>query len=526
MNLGDLLKDTIQFGEFGDKQSFKEYTEIVADGVYTSFDNEQYSIRKKQHTIPKGVINGTTKNTLTEYFEVRKKLPFSFFLKILQFYYDVNKHWKFEASVIVYVNPLNVEVPQDILDEAGDALLVEDGVYLYVPHQTNSQGRSDFNKGGDRVYHWLESNLVGMVETHSHNTMAAFWSGTDDHYERHSKLRMFLVYGHLGKNQDLMYRLRYCYNREYTDYLSLDTLVDIPKIEIKTQTQVNITGSQTHLFSHLKDKESEENVKVYTAEDILLELDLESGVIDYPEEAWFGQIQNVLVKERHTNHIDNHYSHVDYMDDDEQDIDDTKPQFSEITLDLGDDSLAAKNNDSDKYSQGGRLKSLNTKKSPEITTHKGLDSLRELKERIEKSEKNHKINSMNGSLKTNYPDGGPKHMNDEDIDEGLLETFNIEGVLIIDDLTMSDLKEVLIISENIDEDNIGKSELVWGGVSKVRRRYNNLLIEYQVKDKNNQLYYDAYINGLKDEMSSRLDGYRYSDISNYPSDSELINTLI
>ena len=133
---------------------------------------------------------------------------------------------------------------------------------------------------------------------------------------------------------------------------------------------------------------------------------------------------------------------------------------------------------------------------------------------------------MNGSLKTNYPDGGHKHMNDDDIDEDLLETFSTEGVLIIDDLTMRDLKEVVNITENLDDENIGKSELVWGGVSKVRRRYNNLLIEYQVKDKNNQLYYDAYINGLKDEMSSRLDGYRYRDISNYPNDSELINTLI
>ena len=277
------LANTTSLGLREDKKQGIQYTEIAKDGIYYTFDNGVMTITEKQHDIPEGIITGMVLPTIEERFELKDKVPFSFFLKILQFYYDVNKKYRTEVSAIIYRNLYNVELPQDLRDEYGDAYYEEDGFVLVVPKQTNSSARSQFahvNKElSDPLFEWCEDNLIGVAETHSHNTMNAFWSGTDDAYEKHNKLRMFMVIGQLGHNQKPTYKVRYCFNQKYTDNLDLGELFEVPTFTMGVQMS---DPSMGNIFK--------QEPTIIPVRQAIESIDLESGLIDYPKQDWMDKL--------------------------------------------------------------------------------------------------------------------------------------------------------------------------------------------------------------------------------------------
>lgn len=277
------LANTTSLGLREDKKQGIQYTEIAKDGIYYTFDNGVMTITEKQHEIPQGVLTGMVLPTIEEGFALKERVPFSFFLKILQFYYDVNREYQTEVSAIIYRNLYNVELPQDLKDEYGDAYYEEDGFVLVVPKQTNSSARSQFahvNKElSDPLFEWCESNLIGVAETHSHNTMGAFWSGTDDAYEKHNKLRMFMVIGQLGHSQKPTYKVRYCFNQKYTDNLDLGELFEVPTFTM------GVHMSEPSMGNIFKQEPT-----IIPVRQAIESIDLESSLIDYPKQDWMDKL--------------------------------------------------------------------------------------------------------------------------------------------------------------------------------------------------------------------------------------------
>lgn len=137
------------------------------------------------------------------------KIPFKYWLQVLSFYKDVYNRDKTEASVLFFWNHDNVSLPQffqaqGTIPEKPIEGLVEDGqLVIYCPIQKNSSGLSDFKDDG--MVHWLRQNCTPLCETHSHHTMNAFWSSTDDSNE--NMTQFYGVYGNILKDQpDFLFR--------------------------------------------------------------------------------------------------------------------------------------------------------------------------------------------------------------------------------------------------------------------------------------------------------------------------------
>lgn len=344
ITLDQMLNNSIKIGLYEDKANRREYREIVQDGIYSSYSTGLMSIVKKIHSLPKGIVRGlNVPATIEEKFEVHNKIPFDIFLMILNFYTDICEETNFEASVLVYANPENKEIPSEILDNLGDAVLIRDEFVILVPEQVNTPAHSSFVDRQTYDYRetdiaWFHDNLVGVLETHSHNTMTAFWSGEDDKHERyHTKLKMFMVFGTLDKKPT--FRLRYVYDKEFTDFLPLDTLFEIP--EIKTNKVVTET-------IQIGDKEFNPTEQVeetfLTVDELLAHPDV-AKLVDYPKDAWNSQIVNRLGSRKSYNQltdeeVENALNHYDERINNKKEFDlDEDDDFYEDDLDFYEDDL-------------------------------------------------------------------------------------------------------------------------------------------------------------------------------------------
>lgn len=124
------------------------------------------------------------------------KIPFEHWVKVLSFYRDVHAKDKTEASVLFFWNHNNIEIPPAYDNGAEIKGVEEDGQFIiYCPVQKNSSSLSDFQ--ADSMVAWLRQHTTPLLETHSHHTMDAFWSGTDNANEN-----MTQFYGVYGKILD------------------------------------------------------------------------------------------------------------------------------------------------------------------------------------------------------------------------------------------------------------------------------------------------------------------------------------
>ncbi len=137
------------------------------------------------------------------------KVPFLFYQQIVAFFRDVNDAHKTEAMVQVWFNH-------------------DTGLHqLHVPLQNVSGGMvehaGDFDKDPS-------GNFSHVMDIHSHHTMGAFWSGTDDADEaRHERL-----YGVIGLIDKLIPASKWR-ARTTGKFLDLDMteVIDIPDVKVE-----------------------------------------------------------------------------------------------------------------------------------------------------------------------------------------------------------------------------------------------------------------------------------------------------
>lgn len=133
------------------------------------------------------------------------KIPFKFLQMALSFYLDVYEKDKTEASLLFFWNKENKRLPDVYSDNSPVKGLMSEGqLVVYVPRQENQGGLSEFHK--DPVVDWLRTNLCILCETHSHHTMNAYFSSTDNANE--NATQFYGVWGYIT-NQQPKFAFRY-----------------------------------------------------------------------------------------------------------------------------------------------------------------------------------------------------------------------------------------------------------------------------------------------------------------------------
>jgi PRTRC genetic system protein A len=136
------------------------------------------------------------------------KIPFKTLLQIISLFRDVCDMMNGDEALIqIYWDKVNKE-------------------YIPVcPTQTTTNTNVTFLADKDKA---LSDNMVYVMDIHSHNTMGAFFSGTDDSSEKANRL-----YGVFGKiNQNVPeYKFRTCNNGTYIS-LDIFDIFEAPKMTI------------------------------------------------------------------------------------------------------------------------------------------------------------------------------------------------------------------------------------------------------------------------------------------------------
>lgn len=211
------LNDT-QIGVFNPDALTKLNTWLVThDGTWLIQKNKSgYFASKKSDngipTLPKVEYDDA-------FFELKYgKIPHKILDQIVTFFRQVmNKYSNGEAFLQIYWD------------------LQQNEYVVHVPKQTVSQAsvRYDATANLDRSN---PERYVFVYECHSHNTMNAFWSGTDNADEK--ELRLYGVFGCLNK-VDYMTKHRFFVGEEEID-VSLDGIFEMPtQEEMKSVITVN-----------------------------------------------------------------------------------------------------------------------------------------------------------------------------------------------------------------------------------------------------------------------------------------------
>ena len=213
------------------------------------------------------------------------KIPMKHLVDALSFYRDVNTKDRAEASVLFFWNTHDKVLPE-LTGLSNDGKLV-----IYCPKQENSAALSNFT--ADENVKWLRDNLSLLLETHSHNTMDAFFSGTDDANEN-----MTQFYGVWGRvtSKEPAFAFRYVVGNSKIE-CSPDMLIDWPTVEetqtIVTKRQLRVTGD-----SSLIDLEIEDGVSENEKEEVVVKHHAIKGpfkMTEYPED-WMGQHSKPVYK--------------------------------------------------------------------------------------------------------------------------------------------------------------------------------------------------------------------------------------
>lgn len=173
------------------------------------------------------------------------KIPAKYLIQILSWYRDVNTRDRTEASNLFFINHNNVQPPTHYVDpKTGQptsevkGLTIDGQLVLYTPRQTNSGTLSEF--GDDPMVDWLRENMAIYLEIHSHNTMGAFFSGTDDANE--NMTQFYAVWGQVDKDIPA-FTMRYVVGNTRV-IVPMSYVFDIPQIK-----QVKVTKTTTETLT-------------------------------------------------------------------------------------------------------------------------------------------------------------------------------------------------------------------------------------------------------------------------------------
>lgn len=189
------------------KEGFPFY-EIMKDGIYQGMSNGCMVARKKVVSYAEEEVFSLAAKGKEGFELTIPKIPFKYWEMIWSFYNTVNSVWGTEATVLLYWNNRDIDltqIPQELKDEYGKGLLIDGKLILYVPKQQNSGALTAYH--GDQMRVWLGNNTANLLDTHSHNSMSAFFSGTDDANEK--RFQFYSVFGEIGTNNTCILRYRF-----------------------------------------------------------------------------------------------------------------------------------------------------------------------------------------------------------------------------------------------------------------------------------------------------------------------------
>lgn len=164
------------------------------------------------------------------------KIPAKYLIKILSWYRDVNTRDHTEASNLFFWNHNNIELPTQYTDNTPIKGLEVDGqLVMYCPKQTNSSTLSEF--GADSMVKWLRDNMSLYLEIHSHNTMGAFFSGTDDANE--NMTQFYAVWGQVTQAKPA-FIMRYVVGKTRV-LVPMSYVFDIPRVQCVSRLVTDFT---------------------------------------------------------------------------------------------------------------------------------------------------------------------------------------------------------------------------------------------------------------------------------------------
>lgn len=195
---------------FGNKSetSLEKFTEaensfgIFKNGIFKKVKNDLGTFTYKVQDMPD--FNGLTEECVFDFerSENIPKMPYTIFESILDFYKDVYNEIKSEVYCIVLWD----KIKKDFI--------------IHVPSQVVSGAAVKYERNPE-IY--SNTNLVPYFETHSHNVMGAFFSGTDVQDE--VAARYFGVFGKI-LNEVPELAAKIAFNRQFKS-LSYEDLFDV-----------------------------------------------------------------------------------------------------------------------------------------------------------------------------------------------------------------------------------------------------------------------------------------------------------
>jgi hypothetical protein len=235
LSLTEILAAQAQGRFFGPQppEAYDKPTNIVVagNGIFRVVKTPVALFKSKISDIPAGSkIPGL--QDMTEGPELLiPKIPLKYLIMVLTFYKDVHAKDKTEASALFFWNHNEEELPKKYTDNTEVKGLIEDGqLVIYCPQQKNSGTLSQF--GDDGMVNYLREHCTPLCETHSHHTMDAFWSGTDDANE--NMTQFYGVWGKINDEQPKFLFRWVCGDKKVN--IDASVLFDIPQVEIKTTT--------------------------------------------------------------------------------------------------------------------------------------------------------------------------------------------------------------------------------------------------------------------------------------------------
>jgi Prokaryotic homologs of the JAB domain len=178
------------------------------------------------------------------------KIPYKYLIMALSWYRDVHTQDKTEASVLFFWNTHNKTLPthwepteaqkkQGVTQGNPINGLIQDGqLVIYCPVQKNSGTLSEFH--ADNMVKYLREELDLLCETHSHHTMDAYFSGTDDANE--NATQFYGVWGKITQEQP-KFAFRWV-SGDSKVQCDPSILFDLPQVEIKTTVEMNVPGQE------------------------------------------------------------------------------------------------------------------------------------------------------------------------------------------------------------------------------------------------------------------------------------------
>jgi PRTRC genetic system protein A len=227
INFWHFLND-VQFGKFDPENLTKLNTWVITrNGTWLVQKNNSgyYGVRKNENGIPTLPVANSLP---VAFFDLTYgKIPNSILQQIVAFFREIMKRYNdAEAFIQVYWDK-------------------EEGKYVcHVPKQKISKGSVKYD-ASENLSVVNSERYVFAYECHSHNSMGAFWSGTDNRDEK--ELRLYGVFGMLHQ-EEYANKHRFFVGEEEVD-CSIDLIFDIPKQNEDEKKYVITHNNQQYMVS-------------------------------------------------------------------------------------------------------------------------------------------------------------------------------------------------------------------------------------------------------------------------------------